>query len=84
MLTDSFRKDIQKEFKNLKNSSSLLRPLIESDSYGLALISSDFHILEVNLKRIAFFDDSVTIIDQNNNKIVSFRVIFGQLITFFD
>jgi PAS domain S-box-containing protein len=55
MLTDSLRKYIQKEFENLKNSSSLLRPLIESGSYGLALISSDFHVIEVNSKMLEWF-----------------------------
>lgn len=55
MLTDSLREYIQKEFENLKNSSSLLRPLIESGSYGLALISSDFHVIEVNSKMLGWF-----------------------------
>ena len=55
MLTDSLRKYIQKEFENLKNSSSLLRPLIENGSYGLALISSDFHVIEVNSKMLEWF-----------------------------
>ena len=55
MLTDSLRENIQKEFESLKNSSSLLRLLIESSSYGLALISSDFHVIEVNSKMLEWF-----------------------------
>ena len=55
MLTDSLREYIRKEFENLKNSSSLLRPLIESGSYGLALISSDFHVIEINSKMLEWF-----------------------------
>jgi len=55
MLTDRLRECIQKEFENLKNSSSLLRPLIESGGYGLALISSDFHVIEANSRMLEWF-----------------------------
>lgn len=55
MLTDNILEYIQKEFKNLKNSSSLLRPLIESGGYGLALISSDYHVIEANSKMLEWF-----------------------------
>jgi len=58
MLTDSLRKYIQKEFENLKKSSGLLRPLIESGGYGLALISSDFHVIEVNSKMLEWFPET--------------------------
>ncbi len=55
MLTDRLREYIQKEFENLKNSSSLMRPLIESGGYGLALISSDFHVIEANSRMLGWF-----------------------------
>ncbi len=51
MLTDSLREYIQ----NLKKSSDLLSSLIESGSCGLALISSDFHVIEVNSKMLEWF-----------------------------
>jgi len=58
MLTDNLRKFIQEEFENLKNSSSLLRPLIESGGYGLALISSDYHVIEANSKMLEWFPET--------------------------
>lgn len=58
MLTDKLRRYIQKEFEQLKNSSSLLQPLIEGGDYGLALISSDFTLIEINSKMQEWFPEA--------------------------
>ena len=58
MLTDKLRTYIQKEFEKLKNSSSLLQPLIEGGEYGLALISSDFTLIDINSKMQAWFPEA--------------------------
>ena len=42
------RSFIHQEFENLKKSSNVLQSLIESTNYGLALITTDFHVVELN------------------------------------
>ena len=39
---------IQQEFKVIKQSSTIIRSLIDTSSYGLALISADYHVIEIN------------------------------------
>ncbi len=53
--SQNVREYIHQEFENLKQCSNLLKSLIENTSYGMALITADFHIVDVNSKMLEWF-----------------------------
>lgn len=55
MSTQNIRSYIKREFENLKESSNILHSLIEKADYGLAIITSDFNVVDVNSKMLEWF-----------------------------
>lgn len=60
MSSQTIRSYFHQEFETLKKSSSLLHSLIENTNYGLAIITSDFHVVDVNSKMLEWFPEIKT------------------------
>jgi len=55
MISKEVQSYLRQEFQRLKDSSPILQSLLESTDYGLALITSDFHVIETNRKMREWF-----------------------------
>ncbi len=57
MSSEAIHAFIQQEFENLRKSSGVVNSLIENTNFGLAVITSDYHVVDLNSKMREWFPD---------------------------
>ena len=55
MTSEALHSYIQQEIENLRKSSGILNSLIESAAFGRAVITTDYHVIDLNRKMREWF-----------------------------